>query len=298
MRKGIPSSKVARGHPDFEVLSEIEKAIDQASGGRQKLQAFYPEMLRDEIDKLIDTRNTDRRSYAQLEKVEKTYIGTRVEIRLRKFWEFPKGRLDLRVGHTDVDVKHTMGRGWMIPNEAIGSPCVLSAADEKASLCFMGLVVARREYLTKSVNQDQKAQIAFDAWGNIKWLIFESPYPANFWRTLPLATVDEIFAGKTGNRRVCSLFRHVRDTPVPRKVVFDVAQQLDALKRLRLNGGARDKLRLENILLLSGNFDGALISSLGLPHCQKGEFISHNVANDREWDLVEKHNAKKKQAKR
>lgn len=289
MRKGIPASRVVSGHPDFEILEPIAQEIERASHGFDRLRAFFPGMLRDEIDKLVDTPNTDRRSYAQLEKVEKTYIGTRVEIRLRKFWEFPRGRLDLRVGHTDVDVKHTMGRGWMIPNEAMGSACILSAADEKAALCFMGVVVARRHYLTNSRNQDQKAQLATEAWSNIKWLIFEEPYPPNFWRHIREEVVDEIFAGKSGAERVRRLVRLVQDKPLPRKVILDVAQQLDPLKRLRKNGGARDALLLDDVVLLSGDHHRELIRDLKLPHCNDGEFIAHKLANASERRLATRH---------
>jgi hypothetical protein len=294
MRKNIPASNVGPGHPDFEMLSQVERDILKNSDGADGLRKFFCGMLRDEIDKLIDTPNTDRRSYSDLEKVEKTYVGTRVEIRLRKFWGFPKGRLDLRVGHMDVDIKHTMESGWMIPREAVGMTCILSAADEVSSRCFMGLVVAKRDYLTKGVNQDQKAQISAEAWPNIRWLISDEPYPPNFWNRLTLQAVGEIFEGGSGSERVARLFRQVQDTPIPRKVVIDVAQQLDPIKRLRRNGGARDALMAEEILLLSGNYDAKLIAELGLKPCERGEFISHKLVGERERKLTKLHGARKR----
>ncbi|MFM9865607.1 MAG: NaeI family type II restriction endonuclease [Micropepsaceae bacterium] len=293
MRKNAPESKVAPGHPDFAVLSQIETDILKSSNGADELRKFFCGMLRDEIDKLIDTPNTDRRSYTDLEKVEKTYIGTRVEIRLRKFWGFPKGRLDLKVGHMDVDIKHTMDRGWMIPREAIGMPCILSSANETGARCAMGLIVAKSEYLTKGLNQDQKAQIAAAAWPNISWLIWDEPYPPNFWSALSLQTVGKIFEGKSGTERVGRLFREVQDTPIPRKVVIDVAQQLDPIKRLRHNGGARDALMAEGIVLLSGNYDAKLIEALRLKRCERGEFIAHKLANETERKLAKQHGLKR-----
>jgi hypothetical protein len=293
MRKTIPASIFAQGHPDYTVIAKLEAEILFYSNGQKSLDEFFPAMMRDEIDKLIDTPNTDRRAYADLEKVEKTYIGTRVEIRLRKFWGFPKGRLDLQIGHTDVDIKHTMESGWMIPAEAVGAPCVLTAADETTSLCYMGLIVAKPEYLTMSANRDQKVQIATPAWKNIRWLVFEYPYPKNFWQTLPLATVGAIFEGKSGQDRVVRLFREVQDKPISRKVVIDVAQQLDPIKRIRKNGGARDALLRERIVLLSGNRDKALILALGLPLCARGEFIAHELTGPDEYALAENHGALK-----
>lgn len=277
MRKNIPDSCFGPGHSDYAVISPIENEILGRSGGVQKLRDFFSNMLRDEIDKLIDTANTDRRQYSALEKVEKTYVGTRVEIRLRKFWGFPKGRLDLEIGHQDVDIKHTMESGWMIPHEAVDIPCVLTAADESTARCYMGLIIARREYLTSGSNQDGKVQIATAAWKNIRWLIFGDIYPANFWKTLSLENVAYIFEGETGAERVRRLFRCVIDRPIPRKAIIDAAQQLDPIKRVRKNGGARDQMLKEGILVLSGMYDRVRISKLGLPFCTAGEFIAHKL---------------------
>lgn len=288
MRKSIPASTAGPDHPDYPTLAPIEAEILRCSGDLRSLQAFFAGMLRDEIDRLIDTANTDRRSYEELEKVEKTYIGTRVEIRLRKFWGFPKGRLDLRIGHMDVDIKHTMESGWMIPQEAIDMPCILTAADEGTARCYMGLVVARRGYLGEGRNRDTKAQIAISSWHNIRWLIFDAPYPPNFWSGLKLNTVGYIFEGLSGMDRVRRLFRRVLDIPIPRKVVMDAAQQLDPIKRVRRNGGARDRMRSEGILVLSGKYDRALISALGLPACGPGEFIAHKLKDDREEKLAKR----------
>jgi hypothetical protein len=286
MRKNIPASIYNAEHPDFATVDTIERDIVSASSGLKALRVFFREMLRDEIDKLIDSPNTDRRSYDDLEKVEKTYIGTRVEIRLRKFWGYPKGRLDLRIQHIDVDIKHTMESGWMIPREALDEVCVLSAADENTAKCYLGLIVAKREYLTKGPNQDKKLQIAAPEWKNIRWLIFEEDYPPNFWKTVRLNTVSHIFEGSSGMERVRRLFRTVLDRPIPRKVIVDAAQQLDPLKRIRRNGGARDQMMEEGVLILSGNYDRALIAALKLPACSKDEFISHCISTNVEKKIA------------
>ena len=51
-------------------------------------------MLRDCIDALINTPRTGRRDFNELEKVEKTFIGTHVEIVVRRFLRLEKGLLD------------------------------------------------------------------------------------------------------------------------------------------------------------------------------------------------------------
>ena len=65
-------------------------------------------MLRQCVDDVIMTPKTGRRSYDELEKTEKTYIGTRVEIELRAMLNLPKGKLDTVILGVSKDsvIKH------------------------------------------------------------------------------------------------------------------------------------------------------------------------------------------------
>jgi len=58
------------------------------------------------------------------------------------------------------------------------------------------------------------------------------------------------------------------------------------MKRLRKNGGARDKIADGGIALLSGTYDKALIKTLGLPVCTRDEFISYKARTDEERKLL------------
>jgi len=238
-------------------------------------------LLRDVIDDVIQTPRTGRRSYHELEKTEKTYIGTRVEIMLRALLTLPRGRLDAIVAGHDTDIKHTMGNNWMIPGEAIGHPCILVAADEDRARCHFGLVVARPEYLTTSANRDAKKSLSAAGFAHIRWVFSDHPYPPNFWRTIPAASVERIVSGRTGNDRVVALFREVQDVPIARETVEGVARQKDFMRRIRSDGGrgTRDVLAAEGILLLSGKYDGPLIRVLGLP---TGDFIAHTPTGEQE----------------
>ena len=238
-------------------------------------------MLREVIDDVIQTPRTGRRSYDELEKTEKTYIGTRVEIMLRALLSLPRGRLDAVVAGHDTDIKHTMHNNWMIPSEADGHPCILVAADEVRARCYVGLIVARPEYLTVSANRDAKKSISAAGFAHIRWIFADHPYPPNFWRTIPAASVERIVSGRTGNERVMALFREVQDVPITRQTVEGVARQKDFMRRIRADGGrgTRDLLAAEGILLLSGKYDGPLIRALGLPI---GDFVAHTPASDQE----------------
>ncbi|CUH80237.1 Type-2 restriction enzyme NaeI [Tritonibacter multivorans] len=288
MKQKLPESLVVDGHPDFDRLRALADEITARAGGPLELERQFPAMLRDCIDAVIMTAKTGRRAYEDLEKTEKTYIGTRVEIELRALLRLRKGRLDTLILDQDVDIKHTMGTNWMIPTEALDHPCLLVAADEQRARCYLGLIVARPEYLTTGKNKDSKASISATGFGHILWLLKEQPYPANFWRDLAAEVVDEIFAGDTGNLRMATLFRRVQSHIIPRDVVEAVARQKDFMRRIRSDGGngTRDVLARENIVVLEGRKDAQLIRALGLPACTGSEFISCKLLDPRQINLA------------
>nr|WP_162858427.1 NaeI family type II restriction endonuclease [Sneathiella chungangensis] len=247
-------------------------------------------MLRECVDDVLQTAKTGRRAYSQLEKTEKTYIGTRVEIMLRALLDLEKGKLDTVIKGRDVDIKNTMGSNWMIPTEAIDHPCMLVAADEESSLCYFGIFIAREEYLTRSSNRDAKKSISQDGFSNIYWIFREEEYPPNFWRTVSEEAVAAIFNGKNGNERVKTLFRYIQERVITRDIIEAVAQQSDFMRRLRSDKkrGTRQRLAEEGIILLNGHFDSGLISLLNLPYCGKSEFISFKPKSIEEWELINK----------
>lgn len=276
MRKWLPASKVVPGHPDFDRLTALATEIRARAGGAAALERSLAHLLRQAIDDVILTAKTGRRAYEELEKTEKTYIGTRVEIELRAALNLPRGRLDCEILGQDVDIKHTMGGTWMIPTEAVDQPCLLVAADETRARCYLGLVIARPEALTRSANKDGKRSISAAGMAQVLWLVQRAPYPPNFWRTVPPDAVARIFAGASGNDRMVALFREVQHRVIGREVIAGVARQADFMRRIRADKGrgTRDRLAAEGIALLSGQYDAPLIDSLGLPRCGPSDFIS------------------------
>jgi hypothetical protein len=288
LKKNVPDSIVVPGHRDHNLLAAIADEVSSRAGGHEALAVKFSAMLRQCVDDVIMTVKTGRRSYDELEKTEKTYIGTRVEIELRAMLRLRKGKLDTVILDQDVDIKNTMGSNWMIPTEAIDHPCLLVAADEVWARCYLGLFVARPEYLTPGQNKDSKKSVSASGFANILWLLRNHPYPPNFWRTVPPNVIERIFSGRTGNQRVSTLFREVQQKPIPRDVLEAVAQQADFMRRVRSDGGrgTRDRLAREGILLLSGQKEAPLIAELGLPLCLGSEFVSYRPASQAEADLA------------
>ena len=105
-------------------------------------------------------------------------------------------------------------------------------------------------------------------------MLQDEPYPKNFWEDLNPETRRFVMAPTGGTERLVLLFQELQRVPIARKVILAVAPQKDSLKRLRKNGGARDRLARKGIALLSGKAHAQLIERLGLPRCSADEFIS------------------------
>lgn len=289
MRVTLPQSQVVPGHRYFDQLSAIANELISRAGGLLAIEREIPNLLRQTIDDVIQTSRTGRRSYEELEKTEKTYLGTRVEIMIRAFFRLPKGRLDLLILGRDADVKFTIGNNWMMPREVLNHPCLLLAADEERARCYFGLFMADQDYLSASTNQDQKRTVSAAGFSHILWLLNSFPLEPNFWRTIPHKSVVEITSQSTGNERVMALFREVQGRAIPREVIEATARQKDFMRRIRADSGrgTRDLLAREGILLLSGKYDAALIQRLRLGEVGPSEFISHTPSDENERKVAQ-----------
>ncbi|NHA14135.1 NaeI family type II restriction endonuclease [Thioalkalivibrio sp. XN279] len=277
-------------HPDFELLDRIRREVLARAGGLEALRDAFPVLIRDAIDGVVDTPRTARLKLADIEKTEKTYLGTRVEILFRDFLGLRKGVLDLVVDGVDVDIKNTIGSNWMIPTEAVGKPCILIRSNEAKFLCSLGLVVAHDAYLTVGANKDSKRSLSALGRKQIMWLLEDEPYPSNFWATKDVAEAIYITdpAVRAANERIVRLFTTTLKVPIDRRVIEGVARQKDPMKRLRKNGGARDELALMGIALLSGKYHGEMIAELGLPSCSPDQFIAYKPETQAERELLER----------
>jgi hypothetical protein len=277
-RSSIPANEPNRPrqeNPDSLLVRQLEEAILRNAGGMARFRKQIPLLLRKAIDEIIDSARTNRFTLDETEKTEKTYLGTKVEILLRNWLKFPKGEiLDLSIDGVETDIKNTMYTTWMIPSEAIGHPCVLVKTEEESARFSIGIIVIREGILNSGRNKDGKGSISKAGRDTIRWILQDEAYPENFWQNLSHELRRTITSHSSGTKRVVALFRYVQRRPISRVVVLGLAQQKDAMKRLRKNGGARDSLARDGIALLSGSYDSALIERLKLPKCEKDEFIS------------------------
>lgn len=232
------------------------------------------ETLRRALDEVIDGMRTGRWSVNSLEKTEKTYIGTKVEILFKFDFELPKGnKLDIRVEDTEVDIKCTVLKDWMIPKEAVGELCLLVRIDDLRSKFWIGVIRATPSVLRLSENRDKKGSLSAEGKKSIHWLVEAGELPQNFLASLDPATRDKIFSHRnSGQARIKEMFRLVQGRIIPRIAIETVAMQKDPMARAR---HSRKPLLDEGILVLGHQGEEPSIAAArGYPVPKKGEMIS------------------------
>jgi Restriction endonuclease NaeI len=275
---------LAKTHCDFAELSSLEFDLLNAVGGQVTLEERLRSFFRSAIDEVIDTARTGRFFFNQLEKTEKTYLGTKFEILLRDWLQVPRGVvLDLHIGGRDVDVKSTTGgaSGWMIPPEAIDQFCVLLRVNETLAKCAVGIVRARQDYLRGGLNRDAKTSFSAAGTANIWWLVSDFDYTPNFWTRIDENLRKQIMTAGKGTKRLAMLFEHCQGMPVSRVQIAAIAAQDDFMRRIRRDGGARDMLAPKGIAILYSETDRELMQKLGLKFGSR-EFISFHARNETE----------------
>ncbi|WP_336985535.1 NaeI family type II restriction endonuclease [Altererythrobacter aquiaggeris] len=285
---GIQRFPVAAEHQDFDHLQKLESDLLEAVGGWQAFEEKLRGFFRSAIDEVIDTARTGRFFFSDLEKTEKTYLGTKFEIILRDWLGVPKGvKLDLLIGGEEVDVKTSTSAargGWMIPPEAFEQLCILIKVNELKARCDFGLVRARSDYLRSSSNRDSKTGLSASGMANIWWMAKDFGYTPNFWS---LTTADDRTAIMTGGgkRRLATLFERFQGVGISRIQIEAVASQDDFMKRLRKNGGARDLLSPKNIAVLYSEIDAPVMRELGIAFGSR-EFVSYQAKTSAEIALL------------
>jgi Restriction endonuclease NaeI len=275
-------------HIDHTDLAALETDLLLAVRGKELFEEKLRSFFRSAIDEVIDTARTGRYFLSDLEKTEKTYLGTKFEILLRDWLQVPKGVvLDLLIGGREVDVKSTTGgkSGWMIPLEAIGHLCILLRVNEDQSTCAVGLARARPEYLRSGENRDRKTSFSAQGTRNIWWMVQDFAYTPNFWTIVNAADREEIMATRGGKNRLAMLFERYLEVPLSRVQIQAIAAQDDFMKRLRKDGGARDILAPKGVAILYSEIDRDLMHRLGITFGYR-EFVSYRPKTEAEAQLL------------
>jgi Restriction endonuclease NaeI len=280
--KSFPPS-IGPNHPDHNALSKLEAAIYRASGGKQRLLNEFPSLLQEAVDFVVDPVITARTRISELDNVEKTFVGLKVEHYLRDFLDVPKGLRDLELDGVDVDVKNTVSSTWMIPPETFRAeePCLLIAIADAQQQCWLGLILARNQYLgALAGNRDSKRSITAAGKANILWIAEGTPLPPSRWAGIDMQRLRELRKIKGGSKRASIFFEENLDKVIHRKVVESLLfDQKDFMKRIRGNQGARDYLSPKGIRILSGVYDKRTAIEFGHTELLRDQFIAVKVSS-------------------
>lgn len=272
------SAVASSGSPPAPIRDGLDPALDDVErwirSKNSDLPTLFAKAIRQALDEVIDGGRTGRWAIAQLEKTEKTYIGTKIEILVRTALELPREKpLDTVIAEHPVDIKWSSVRStWQIPSEAGDEICLLVAGDELRGTFEVGLLRCAGELLNPGMNKDGKRTISKSGRAHIRWLVAGGTLPPNFLSTLDPAVREAIMAEPPGQARVRKLFTLVQKTPVPRLTIETLAQQRDPMRRIRKE--KRD--RLGGLRVLGGHYGktNAIVQALGYPALAKDEYMS------------------------
>ncbi|HIC7645146.1 TPA: NaeI family type II restriction endonuclease [Serratia liquefaciens] len=262
---------------------DIESIISYFSAMKNFKEKFS-EVIRRSFDEVIDGPRTRRFVYSQLEKTEKTYLGTKIEILLRTAFELEKGNvMDYVINGVEVDCKYTgSGWGWSIPREAVDHVCLLIKADDEIGIASLGIVRTTNDILNVKGNQDGKRTISAASRGKITWILKDIEIPISQLFLMKSSLREKIMSGVSGQQRLNELFRSFTGEIIERETIATVASAKDdPMKRVRANGGARSYLACEGIIILGHqNEHPRICRELGLPKVEKGQVVSARIVKD------------------
>jgi len=235
-----------------ERMQRVRQDLMRFVGGEEHFAKRTGDIIRSAVDYVIDAPTLYRYSVADLEPDEKTAVGKRIERLLRFNFKIPRGnKLDIFLAGEDVDIKTTMGKNWMFSKSSHDRINLLFAYDESKATFSVGLAYVLEDQLN-APNRDEKRSLSSKHRSNISWILRDAPYTPNFLAKLPKKEFEAVILPKSGAQRVVALLRACTGTVIPRHAICSVANQKDPMKRIRGNGGARDLLWEESILVLCG----------------------------------------------
>ncbi|MCA1832554.1 MAG: NaeI family type II restriction endonuclease [Actinomycetota bacterium] len=235
---------------------------------------LFGRAIRQSIDEVLDGPRTGRWDFSQLEKTEKTYVGTKVEIVVRTSLGLERGpRFDLEIEGYGLDTKWAMGSVWQIPREAVNELCLCIGGLDQMTRFQVGVVRCAEEHLNAGENRDRKRTISALGRAAMHFLVEPSPLPGNFVAEMDPEIRAEVMAERTIQARVATLFRRVPYTAIPRGAVATVARTTgDPMRRLRQDTGANDPL--QGMRILSAKYGKGIVEALGHAPLEANHFMA------------------------
>lgn len=227
--------------------------------------------INEAVQLVIDGRHTGRYSIAELDKTEKTYIGTKVEHMLLFHLGLPKHhQIDTRIEGIRVDIKCTTGKNWTIPREALGVICIVVQINEPERWFRLGLIRITEVLLSSGKNRDGKRTLNPLGRSQIDWIVPDAPLARSVLAELDPELREDILRERSGNARFCKLFKLAQGRVVEATDIEAVGQQRDSSKRVR---DARRIMADQGIVIYS-HYDNPKLVELGYAPLKLGQFMA------------------------
>jgi hypothetical protein len=242
------------------------------------LQQRTASSLRAAVDSVLDGERTGRYDLATLGKVEKAYLGSKVEHFLWTDWGLTRHGAGKRL--REVPLRFTWTPTWTLAPEHVGRVCLLMRVSESTSRWSLGVLDVTPEHLNRlNSNRDGKMTLSAAGKAAIHWLVEDAALPQNTLLHLDQTTLAQVFSPPDdtdtthAQARTNNLFRVVQGQLIDRAAISTVAMTSDTPKRVRQ---ACQDLLTEGVLVL-GPGQSHVAASLGLPQPDKGQWISIRV---------------------
>lgn len=245
-------------HPDDDQeLQTVLAGLRKINGLEERLA----EAITNAVDYVLDGGYTGRFSIMELDRDEKTLIGTKVQYRLLEALGLPRIRpLDTVVAGVPIDIKNTVRDNWMIPIEGQCQICLLTQIDQANDRFAARLIRAHRLFLSggpdSTGNGDKKRSFLKPSLEEYAVPVLDELWahlPRNPLRDLTAAQRNIVFQPNNGFKsRTVQLFSFMPNVIIPRRSLETVGTKLrDPMRRVR---ETRPLLRQHGLHLLSGKW--------------------------------------------
>lgn len=259
-----------QNHEKARVIAEVRHDIERNRIPKGVTPAeFFGALVRRAIDEVVSLR-PGRWAVSQLDKTEKTYIGTRSEILVRDALDAGFGTTaDIVLAGHDVDLKWSQSLKWMIGPENIGTVCLGLGTNAAQTTFSVGLFVPYPELIGKQ-NRDKKYSVVKEFLeSHVTWIVRESPLPRNFVADLPEHVRADIMGRSSAQSRMRRLAELQPNIPIPRAALQFVSfNKDDFMRRIRDDKGAP----LGEMRALSWKYRKEEIRRLGID-CPRDHFV-------------------------
>lgn len=160
---------------DHKLIERIEKAVLLRTGGADRLRRTISLIIREAMSEVIDPFRTGRSTPDEIERSERAFLRTKVEVLLRHRLGFPRGNtLDLQIDGIETKIKNTMRSTWLMPPKAKGSPCILIKTDTRHCRFSVGIGVPRSTVVNSGgINAERRTALK-QGINTIHWICRDS----------------------------------------------------------------------------------------------------------------------------